>query len=736
MTTQTLQEQKKSTYTLSTVYLYFSQYCNLKCRHCWIDPKFSIDKTPKSDEIDIKTLISALEECRQLGMKSIKVTGGEPFLRSDIFELLDYSKSKNLDLIFETNGTLIGEKEALALKEANVSHVAVSLDGPNAHIHQLLRGIEGSFDKTIEAIKLLKKHNINVQVIISLWGKNKDYIKSTIDLSRTLGVDSVKINIVSCIARADKIVQQESLSVKEVIDFYNELREELEQESPFNVNFDIPMAFQQLVNGRLRELCTCGILSILGILADGRISICGIGSTLDTLVLGRIGQDSIKDIWNNHSILEDIRKNVPDNLEGVCGKCILKSYCLGKCRAEAYYTKGSLLAPLSFCQEAYEQGFFPNSRLVEDAKSNKYRDMHSALLKEFNSAKDFEEKEDLNQFHKNSIETIDRHFETKEITVSHLLRENNPVLGGLNYGACLFNNINKYKKIDKSTKILEVGAGLGINSRNFLKSLEESQGAVEDSNYVFCDLNFKFLESQRNQTASYSKQFIQSNAERLPFKDNSFDIVISNENIADFTSVKLSKKNVLDFLAGKIDTEKIQDASIKKSLGWIKLCSIDISDALPEFIFNLGAFEFMGQINRVLKSDGIAFVSEYGIWKGYPTELKLPSHTEYFIQFPQLIKCIKSLGMDVEVFPLIDFFGFNKEKEVIDGCSLNFLYGILKRHNINLPYLAYTRDMLQERLPEDLFRNFKNLKFTKPEKRFINFKLAGFNVLLIKKRRA
>jgi len=367
MEPKTLQETKIPEYSLNTVYLYFSQYCNLKCRHCWIDPKFSTEKTAKADEADVKTIISALEECRKLGMSSLKVTGGEPFLREDIFELLTYCKNNKISVNFESNGTLITSREAMALKEANVDGVSVSLDGPNTYVHTLLRKIDGSFEKAVEGIKALKNQDINVQVIISLWRKNKDYIKPTIDLARSLGVDSVKINVISCVARADKLSQdKEVLSVKEVIDFDRELKAELEKEPPFSVFFDIPPAFKPVENGKIGDMNCCGIMGILGILGDGRISICGIGNIKDSLVLGRIGQDSIEDIWNNHPVLLEIRENVPKNLQGVCGKCILRFYCLGKCRAEAYYNRGSLLAALSFCQKAYDEGLFPASRLQDE----------------------------------------------------------------------------------------------------------------------------------------------------------------------------------------------------------------------------------------------------------------------------------------------------------------------------------------------------------------------------------
>jgi len=353
-----------SKFKLATVYLYF-KYCNLKCRHCWINPPYTEEVSVKEDELTIKEIISALEECRALGMQGIKLSGGEPFSRPDIFELLNYCKENKLSITVETNGTLIREKEAKALKEAGVWHIAVSLDGPTAEIHEALRQVEGSFEKTLEGIRYLKEQGLNLQIIIALWRGNVEHIKSTIVLAKALGANSVKINPINSIARADTMSQKnETLSVKETIDFYLKLKAELKKEPKINVIFDIPPAFQPMVDGHFEPFSTCGIFGILGILGDGRISICGIGSTTETLVLGYVGKDSIKDIWQNHPVLKEIRQGVPKKMQGICGKCLFMHYCLGKCRAEAYYETGSLLAPLSFCQIAYEAGLFPESRIV------------------------------------------------------------------------------------------------------------------------------------------------------------------------------------------------------------------------------------------------------------------------------------------------------------------------------------------------------------------------------------
>ena len=80
-----------SKYALGTVYIY-SKYCNLKCRHCWINPPYTDEVAVKEGEISLKELIPVFEECRLMGMGSVKLSGGEPFTRKDIFDFLNYFK--------------------------------------------------------------------------------------------------------------------------------------------------------------------------------------------------------------------------------------------------------------------------------------------------------------------------------------------------------------------------------------------------------------------------------------------------------------------------------------------------------------------------------------------------------------------------------------------------------------------------------------------------------------------
>ena len=73
-------------------------------------------------------------------------------------------------------------------------------------------------------------------------------------------------------------------------------------------------------------------------------------------------------------MLKKLRESVPEKLEGVCGRCILKYFCMGECVAENYVRERSLTAPFYFCKEAYDQGIFPETRLIDE------RVMHEAVL--------------------------------------------------------------------------------------------------------------------------------------------------------------------------------------------------------------------------------------------------------------------------------------------------------------------------------------------------------------------
>jgi len=126
----------------------------------------------------------------------------------------------------------------------------------------------------------------------------------------------------------------------------------------------VPIAFREL--GKLVEgdgLSSCGILGILGLLADGHYALCGVGEHIPELAYGQAGVGHLAEIWSGHPMLKELRKGLPNDLKGVCGDCLMKRLCLGSCVAMNYQQGHGLLASYWFCEQAHAANLFPASRL-------------------------------------------------------------------------------------------------------------------------------------------------------------------------------------------------------------------------------------------------------------------------------------------------------------------------------------------------------------------------------------
>jgi len=106
----------------------------------------------------------------------------------------------------------------------------------------------------------------------------------------------------------------------------------------------------------------CDIHHILGMLAGGELSMCGIGVTVPELIYGNIASDNLADIWYNNPGLIELRGLIPFSLQGICGSCIHQEICLGDCVANTYQQTGILNNSFYFCAQADQLNLFPVSR--------------------------------------------------------------------------------------------------------------------------------------------------------------------------------------------------------------------------------------------------------------------------------------------------------------------------------------------------------------------------------------
>jgi SAM-dependent methyltransferase len=338
---------------------------------------------------------------------------------------------------------------------------------------------------------------------------------------------------------------------------------------------------------------------------------------------------------------------------------------------------------------------------------------------------DFEGEGHLSEFHAHEISSREGHFENIETTVSHLFREPSEALGGLTYGRILAHNLRKLGWwAHKPRTIVEVGAGLGYVAHELAKELSPDER--EGVHYVFVDITRPFLESQLAlaRDAGWARAGTQANAEWLPLKDASVDLVISNENMADMTPVKLTRQEVE---SGKGDTPVHQEG-----LDWIRRLGLALGNGMPaEFMFNLGPLRFLSETWRVLKPGGHAVLVEFGLEEGWPAPVKLPGHTEYEVHFGHLRQAARRLGFQERYGALPQFFGMKPDTRLLCTGAAYTIRRFCEAAGKPFAIRAYTESELKEALGDMLPRLLGHHYHAVSDPAW--FGLWDFKVLLLEK---
>ncbi len=364
MTQEKTEEQE---YRLNQIYFYLTEGCNLRCRHCWIVPKYqSGDKSFPALELEL--FRSIIQQAKPLGLSSVKLTGGEPLLHPNIHEILDVIRSEELRLTVETNGVLCTPELAEKIKATCENpFVSVSIDGADAETHEWVRGVEGCFEAALDGIRNLVNAGFRPQIIMSLMKRNKDQIEPVVRMAESLGAGSVKFNLVQPTARGETMHEAgETLSIQKLVELGRWIEDTLSKSTKLRLIYSHPAAFKPLSKmfGNDGDGCgVCGIFGILGVLGNGSYALCGIGETVPEMVFGHAAKDRLEVVWKNTRILKEIREGLPKRLEGICGDCMMMGICLGSCIAQNYYRSKNLWASFWYCEETRKANLFPETRI-------------------------------------------------------------------------------------------------------------------------------------------------------------------------------------------------------------------------------------------------------------------------------------------------------------------------------------------------------------------------------------
>ena len=318
--------------------------CNLRCRHCraW--------KLPKDNELSTKESINLLKQLAGLKVKFLNLSGGEPFLRKDIFVLLEHTR--NFDSVTITsNGTALDKYSIKKLKAFKNLRISLSLDGME-NFHDDFRQVRGTFKKAINAIKNLTESSIPTTVKFTLTKFNKNEALKVFDLVSRYRIESLNFRAVLPAGRANKSIMPTSEQYKKVSKELLAMSKEKKVPVISGDPILFPL-FPELMGeiwNRLEEKVFTNIYAgclagdeIIYIKPNGDVGVCA----YIPRVVGNITKTPLIKLINETFLFRQLN-NCHDKLEGMCGKCKHRYLC-GGCRAAALVINKNILAEDSRC---------------------------------------------------------------------------------------------------------------------------------------------------------------------------------------------------------------------------------------------------------------------------------------------------------------------------------------------------------------------------------------------------
>ena len=327
--------------------------CNMKCSHCYINAT----KKKLKNELTTQEAKNLMDQIHQVSTPLLILSGGEPLLRPDIFELISYGTKIGLKMGLGSNGSLIDEPVARKLKKAGIATVSISLDSNIATQHDEFRGVTGAWEKAVQACKALRKNNILVQVNTTLTQQNYNQIDDIMSLAENIGVENFHLFFLVPTGRGTKLTDISPEKYEEMITktFAKTANHKL------NVRPSCAPQFMRIAKGMGLDMrqwirgCIAGQY-YCRIYPNGDVTPC----PYLPIKLGNIREKSFKEIWFNSKVFKDLRN--PNSLKGKCGACDYRSLC-GGCRARAYGLSNDFI---DYCGDLHEPEESKSDYLTED----------------------------------------------------------------------------------------------------------------------------------------------------------------------------------------------------------------------------------------------------------------------------------------------------------------------------------------------------------------------------------
>ncbi|MDD3973535.1 MAG: radical SAM protein [Methanothrix soehngenii] len=307
--------------------------CNLSCQYC----RASASHEPDQGELDTDEAKRFVESIAPLKPMLI-LSGGEPLLRPDLFQIIRLAVSLGIRVSLASNGTLITPELAKEIADSGVSRVSISLDGADATMHDLGRG-QGSFKRSIRGIENLRGR-VDFQINFTVTQKNQSELIRIFDLAEKLGAAALHIFFLVPTGRGR---EEDVITPVRQEEMLRQIEGEMDRRT-LEVQVTCAPQYARLKrpgHGRGSGGCLAGRRFVF-VSRKGEVYPCG----YLPLRVGSVREKNFIEIWENSPELQALREG---RLKGKCGRCEFSRSC-GGCRARAYALTGDYLQSDPSCR--------------------------------------------------------------------------------------------------------------------------------------------------------------------------------------------------------------------------------------------------------------------------------------------------------------------------------------------------------------------------------------------------
>lgn len=327
----------------------------MRCVHCRSSSEMEVRGHP---DFSTEEAFRIIDDIASYAKPVIVLSGGEPLMRQDVFDIAKYGTGKELRMCLATNGTLITDEICEKIKGSGIRIVSLSLDGSSEEVHDNFRNEKGAFAGILNAARLFRKHTIEFIINSSFTKRNQDEIPRVYKLAKELGATAWYMFMIVPTGRGEEIMNEliSKEDYEEILEWHYRMEKD-EQDmlvrptcAPHYYRVVLQKAREEGVKFERRTLkfstggskgCLAGQLICL-INVDGDVLPC----SYFPMSAGNVKERSFRDIWETSELFKELRDF--RTYKGRCGSCEYINVC-GGCRARSYSVYGDYLEEEPFC---------------------------------------------------------------------------------------------------------------------------------------------------------------------------------------------------------------------------------------------------------------------------------------------------------------------------------------------------------------------------------------------------